>query len=171
MSRASGLVPRLPGAVVALGVLLAVGEAWWLLHWIETAGTSRRRLKNCRHELGELAALAPPLTARMADTREAELERSRRLFRRLSAELRGSDDWRACVSENSDSMTRSEAYFGLVSFVERMEQRAREQGVEVRPSAARFGFSAYVTEAPAEPLLKSVHMQRLVAERRLGWLF
>jgi hypothetical protein len=59
---------------------------------------------------------------------------------------------------------RTDAYFDLATYVERMRELARKQEVDVRSEAARFGFAAYANEGPVVDHIEPVFRQRQIAQ-------
>jgi hypothetical protein len=66
--------------------------------------------------------------------------------------------------------SRTDAYFDIAQFVDRMRGLAAQNDVVVRPEE-RFGFSAYSNEGPEPDLIRPVYRQRRIVEYLLRELF
>jgi hypothetical protein len=66
--------------------------------------------------------------------------------------------------------SRTEAFFDLANFVERMRRQADQAEVGIRPEE-RFGFSAFTNEGPGPDQMQAVYRQRRIMEELLNSLF
>lgn len=66
--------------------------------------------------------------------------------------------------------TRTDAFFDIASFVDRMRAAAEEAQIQISEDE-RFGFTIYTNEGPDPELIRPVYRQRRIVEYLLGNLF
>jgi len=155
-------------ATLVLAALVVPGEIWFLHGRIVAARAAALRLEQFARESAHLLGAAPAPTPAVAAAVEADLARAGRVHAEMQAGLSGSGQW---SDDARVPAARTDAYFELAAFVERMRELARRNDVAVRPEAARFGFAAHVNEAPELARVAAVFRQRLMAEFLLEALF
>lgn len=149
---------------LAVCTLLALAE---LALTYERWAASREAVKDLaqrKADLGGMATLLPPPTRDVARTIEADLAKAVASLAAMQAELKGRGPAGERLRTAKVPVARTDAYFDLATFVERTRELARKNEVEVRPEAARFGFSAYANVGPDERHIEPVFRQRLVAQ-------
>lgn len=143
-------------------VLIGLGELWWIHdRWSATRATAAQVVEK-QAQLEAMREVTPPPTRETAAAIEADLERAQRALAAMQEELKGraADRWLAAKVPAA----RTDAYFDLATFVERMRELARRNDVDVRPEAARFGFAAHTHEGPDADRIEPVFRQRQVAQ-------
>ncbi len=151
------------GSIVAAAILLAEVASGLDRH--EARQTAREDLRRRQDEWLQLAGRRPPPTREVANTLAADEEEARRTVAQTEAALAGGASHVRTAMAGNDPGSRTDAYFELAAFGERMRELARSLGVTVAPDAAHFGFSAYANEAPAAGHLAAVFRQRVVGEQ------
>lgn len=123
-----------------------------------------KRLEQRRIELEGMAQLTPPPTREVAAAIELDLAKAQKSLAAMQAELTG----KGAVAEKFRSAkvpaARTDSFFDLAAFVERMREISEKNGVEIRPEAARFGYARYVNEGPETDRIEPIFRQRQVAE-------
>mgnify|MGYP000965560665 CR=1 FL=1 len=150
--------------------LVAVGELALIYERYSASREAAKRLEQRRVELEGMAQLTPPPTREVAASIEADLAKAQKSLAAMQSELTGRGPAAERMREAKVPAARTDSYFDIATFVERMREMADKNGVEVRPEAARFGFSHYVNEGPETERIEPVFRQRLVAEYVLGAL-
>ena len=149
---------------VTVLTLLALGEIALIYErWSETRAVAKK-LEQRKAELQAMAQLTPPPAREVAAAIEADLAKAQQSLASMQTELKG----RGAAAERLRSAklpaARTDAYFDLATFVERMREIARKQEVDVRPEAARFGFAAFANEGPTQDHIEAVFRQRQIAQ-------
>jgi hypothetical protein len=106
----------------------------------------------------------PPPTRDVAKSIEADLARAEQALAAMEAELKGRGPAAERLRNAKVPAARTDAYFDLATFVERMRDTARKHDVDLKPEAARFGFAAYANEGPDTDHIEPVFRQRQVAQ-------
>lgn len=151
------------------GVVM-VGELALIYERFAASREAARRLEQRKGELGGMAQLTPPPTREIAATIEADLTKAQKSLAAMQAELTGHGPAAERLRDAKVPAARTDSYFDLATFVERMRELADKQGVEIRSEAARFGFSKYANEGPEADRIEPVFRQRLIAEYVVGAL-
>jgi hypothetical protein len=141
-----------------------VGEVAFIYERFAASREAARRLEQRKVELEAMSQLQPPPTREVAATIEADLAKAQRSLAAMQGELTGRGPAAERIRTAKIPTARTDAFFDLAAFVERMRTLAETSGVEVRPEAARFGFSAYANEGPEADRIEPVFRQRQVAE-------
>ena len=144
--------------------VLALGEGWCMFERWSAAREAAATLRRKQTELRDLANLAPPPTRPVARAIEADLARGQHALETMQAELQGHGPAAERFRTARPPAARTDAYFDLATFVERMRALAKKQDVELKPEAARFGFATYANEGPEADRIAAVFHQRLVAQ-------
>lgn len=152
--------PVFAASLLVLGLTVLVeagliGERW------AAARAVRKRLEGVGRELRALAALAPAPTPENAARIEADLGRARQERAALQADLAPPAPEASRQFSRPVPARRPDAFFDLADFVESTRARARQAGVLLRADE-RFGFSAYVHEAPEAGQIAAVFRERVV---------
>jgi len=154
-----------------MAVLLAgIGvEAWWLR-------SIRNRERQLEQEIGVRITEIERLHRQRPAPNEANLRAVRRDFnanaRVLATMLQvlnvtGPEDLEYFAGE---PQTRTDAFFDIATFIDRMRTAALEAGISMREDE-RFGFAEYIHEGPEPELIRPVYRQRRIVEYLLGKLF
>jgi hypothetical protein len=133
----------------------------------EAAGRLERR----KTELAAMEQLTPPPTREVATAIEADLARAKQSLASMHSELTGRGPAAERIRSAKVPAARTDSYFDLATFVERTRELAEKNGIELRPEAARFGFSNYANEGPEVDRIEPVFRQRQIAEYLLQSLF
>lgn len=171
MNRAVDNLRRHPG--LSLGAVL-LGAALLGLGWgvyasrLEMLRTEQRLIRLEREWTGfqRNEAVADPSAVTTLQTR-VDHEAARREV--LQAALRGGETGRAW-REAKPPIVRTDAYFDLAAFVERMRAAAREAGVGIR-AEEQFGFADYRGAGPEPEHIAVVFRQRQMLDHLLSQLF
>ncbi len=150
--------------------VVAVGELALIYERYTASRDAAKRLAQREVEQESMAQLTPPPTREVAAAIEADLSKAQKSLAAMQAELTGRGPAAERLRESKAPVARTDAYFDLATFVERMRELAEKNGVEVRPEAARFGFSKYVNEGPEVERIEPVFRQRQMAEYVLSAL-
>jgi hypothetical protein len=134
------------------------------------ARESAAKLRRKRAELTMMADVAPPPTREVAAAVAADLVRAKQVLGELRSALESRGQVFERMQKAKAPAARTDAYFDLATFVERMTELTRKAQVDVYPEAARFGFAAYATEAPEQDRLEQVFRQRQVMQHLLELL-
>ncbi len=157
---------RQPTGFAALIALLALGGAglgWWGYAERKAALAAERRVELKYRELRSLAKLTPALTEDMAEKIAGAVKQAEQLRTALQVELRGGDGAGGLMAAVRIPVTRTDAYFDLASFVEKMRERAHALDVALKEDE-RFGFAEYAHDGPEITLIPAVFRQRIVTE-------
>jgi hypothetical protein len=144
--------------------LLVAGELALIYERFAASRDAAKRLEQRRVELQGMAELTPPPTREVAAAVETDLAKAQRALASMQGELKGHGPAAERIHSAKLPAARTDAYFDLATFVERMRESARKHEVEVRSEAARFGFAAYANEGPALDHVEPVFRQRLIAQ-------
>lgn len=155
---ASGLV---------LCALVALGELGFLYERYSASREAAARLQQRKAELASMEQLAPPPTRAVAAAVEADLAKARASLAAMQAELKGRGPAAERIRAAKVPAARTDSFFDLATYMERMRELAEKNGVEVRPEASRFGFLQYANEGPETDRIEPVFRQRQIAEHLL----
>jgi hypothetical protein len=151
-------------AALAAAALLAAGEGWCIYERATAARRALADLARQRAQLQAVADLVPAPTRENATAVEADLARVQRTLSAMQAELTGRGPAAERLRQATVPASRTDAFFDLATFVEKMRTLAKNQNVNIRPEAARLGFAAYTNEGPETDRVAAVFRQRLVAQ-------
>jgi hypothetical protein len=144
--------------------LLALGEIALIYErWAETRAVAKK-LEQRKAELQAMTQLTPPPEREVATAIEADLAKAQQALTSMQTELKGKGAAAERLRTAKLPAARTDAYFDLATFVERMRELARKAEVDVRPEAARFGFAAFANEGPAQDHIEAVFRQRQIAQ-------
>ncbi|MBM3852848.1 MAG: hypothetical protein FJ399_06795 [Verrucomicrobia bacterium] len=149
---------------ISVCTVIALGEVAFVYERFAASREAARRLAQRKVEHEGMAQLLPPPTREVAATIEADLAKAQRSLAAMQGELTGRGPAAERLRSAKVPTARTDAFFDLAAFVERMRALAETSGVEVRPEAARFGFSAYANEGPETDRIEPVFRQRQVTE-------
>lgn len=155
--------PVFVGALTLCGAL-ALGEGYLIFERWSASRAAAKKLEQRTNDLYEMGNLIPPPTLTVAEAIEADLARAERALESMQTELKGRGPTAERLKTAKVPAARTDAYFDLATYVERMRELARKNGVAIRSEAARFGFSAYANEAPETERIEPVFRQRQVAQ-------
>ncbi len=151
-------------AALTLCALLVLGEGWLIYDRWEASRAAAKKLVQKEAELMAMRDLTPVPTRPVATAIEADLARAQRAVAAMQAELKGRGPAAERLASAKIPAARTDAYFDLATFVEKTREFAKKNDVEIRPEAARFGFSLYANEGPKEDRIPAVFHQRQVVQ-------
>ncbi len=155
--------PWFSGALTACA-LVVLGEGWCIYERWSASREAAVTLGKKQAELQAMGGLTPPPTRGVATAIESDLARAQRALAAMQAELKGKGPAAERLRTAKVPTARTDAYFDLATFVEKTRELAKSNDVEVRPEAARFGFSRYANEGPETERIESVFHHRLIAQ-------
>lgn len=155
--------PLFIGALTLCGAV-ALGECYLIFERWSASRAAARKLVQRTNDLGDMANALPPPRLKVAEAIEEDLGRAERALAAMQAELKGKGPLAEKLRAAKVPAARTDSYFDLATYVERMRELARRNGVAIRSEAARFGFSAYANEAPETERIEPVFRQRQVAQ-------
>ena len=144
--------------------LVAMGELAFLYERYSTSREAAVRLRQWRDELAATEQLAPPPTRAVAAVIEGDLAKARAALAAMQSELRGRGPAGEKIRLAKVPAARTDSFFDLATYMERMRELAEKNGVEVRPEAAKFGFAQYANEGPETDRIEPVFRQRQIVE-------
>lgn len=144
--------------IVALGELYLTYERWSSLR------AATKKLEERQAELGNMGSLMPPPSRPVAKAIEDDLARAEVALTSMQAELKGRGPIVEKFRGAKVPAARTDAYFDLATYVEKMRELARKNDVAVSLDAARFGFAAYANEGPEADRIEPVFRQRQILE-------
>lgn len=151
-------------AALAVCGLVALGECWCIFERWSASREAAVALRKKTQELQAMGGLTPAPTRETAKAIEGDLARALRALGSMQGELKGRGPSAERMRTAKVPSARTDAYFDLATFVEKTREMARAHDVELRPEAARFGFSLYANEGPEVERIASVFHQRQVAQ-------
>lgn len=150
--------------VLTLCALLVVGEGWLIFDQVMASRDADRKLVNKQAELVAMRDLTPVPSRQVATAIEGDLARAQKAVTVMQAELKGHGPAAEQLAAAKPPTARTEAYFDLATLVEKTRELAKKNDVEIRPEAARLGFSLYANEGPKEDRIPAVFHQRQVIQ-------
>lgn len=99
----------------------------------------------------------------------ANLAEAEAALEAMRASLRGTGDTGRLLAQPPPA-SRTDAFFEIATFVERMREKAAVAEVAIRADE-RFGFASHINEGPELGAIPTVHRQRLVIGYLLDTLF
>ncbi|MFZ9747294.1 MAG: hypothetical protein ACO3G4_11755 [Opitutaceae bacterium] len=155
-----------PGFAIGLTVcgLVAAGQiALGVERWFASRSEASR-LQQRRAELEGVGQLQPAPTREVAVAIEADLARAQAALAAMRTELSGQPAAVEKLRAAKVPTARTDAFFDLATYVERVREAAAKAGVQLRPEAARAGFAQYANEGPETDRIEPVFRQRQLAE-------
>lgn len=150
--------------VLTICGVLALGELALTYERFAASRAAAKRLAQRKEELQGMAALTPPPTREVAAAIEQDLTKAQAALASMQSELKGRGPAAERLHSAKVPAARTDAYFDLATFVEKMRESAKKHDVEIRPEAARFGFAAYANEGPVQEHIEPVFRQRQIAQ-------
>jgi hypothetical protein len=145
-------------------VVLALAEGALIYERWSASRQAAVRLEQRKAELQAMAELTPPPTREVATAIEADLTKAQKALASMQAELKGRGPAAERIHNAKLPAARTDAYFDLATFVEKMRELAKKNDVEVREQASRFGFAAFANEGPVQEHIEPVFRQRQIAQ-------
>ena len=130
-------------AALSVGGLIALGEGGWIFERWRASRDAAVTLEKKKNELHAMGALAPAPSRAVATAIEADLARAQRALETMQGELKGRGPAAERLRTAKVPAARTDAYFDLATFVEKMRELAKTQDVTLKPEAARLGFARY----------------------------
>lgn len=161
-----------PGFAIGLTLcgLVAAGEiALGVERWLASRAEATR-LQQRRAELEGMGQLNPAPTREVAAAIEADLARAQAALAAMKTELSGQSAAVEKLRAAKVPAARTDAFFDLATYVERVKEAAAKAGVQLRPEAARAGFAQYANEGPETDRIEPVFRQRQLAEHLMNLL-
>ena len=161
-----------PGFAIGLTLcgLVAAGEiALGVERWMASRAEATR-LQQRRAELEGMGQLNPAPTRAVSSAIEADLARAQAALAAMRTELSGQATAAEKLRAAKVPAARTDAFFDLATYVERVKEAAAKAGVQLRPEAARAGFAQYANEGPEVERIEPVFRQRQLAEHLLTLL-
>lgn len=150
--------------VLTLCSALALGELFLIYERWSASRAAAKTLQEREQQLAEMANTIPPPSREVAAAIEEDLVRAQRALASMQAELKGRGPTAEKLRAAKVPTARTDAFFDLASYVERMRDLARKNQVAVRAEASRFGFAAYANEGPEVARIEPVFRQRQIAQ-------
>lgn len=155
--------PLFIGALTLCGVL-ALGEGYLIYERWSAMRKAEAKLRQHENDLGAMASVMPPPSRPVAKAIEEDLARAEAALISMRSELKG----RGAIVEKMRTAkaptARTDAYFDLATYVEKMRELARKNEVAIHVEASRFGFAAYANEGPEADRIEAVFRQRQVIQ-------
>lgn len=152
--------------IVAGGVVLLEAVAlFWSYGLLQK---EERRARNLARDFRSMSQVSPSPTEAVALQVAADATAYEREVVRLETALSGG----AFAQELSEAEVpdeRTDAYFDLVAYAEKLRILARQRGVQIE-AEEYFGFSEYAKEGPKEKQIPTVFRERQLLERVLSML-
>lgn len=155
--------PLFVGALTLCGAI-ALGEGYLIYERWATGRAATKKLQEREAQLMEMANTIPPPSREVATAIEEDLARAQRALASMQSELKGRGATAERLRAAKVPTARTDAYFDLATYVERMRDLAKKNGVAVRGEASRFGFASYANEGPEAERIEPVFRQRQVAQ-------
>jgi hypothetical protein len=161
-----------PGFAIGLtvcGLVAAGGISLGVERWMASRAEATR-LQQRRAELEGVGQVNPAPTREVAAAIEADLARAQAALAAMKTELSGQPAAVEKLRAVKVPAARTDAFFDLATYVERVKEAAAKAGVQLRPEAARAGFAQYANEGPETDRIEPVFRQRQLAEHLLNLL-
>jgi hypothetical protein len=150
--------------VLTLCGLLALGELALTYERFTASRAAEKKLRDQTAELQGMSALTPPPTREVATAIEADLAKAKAALASMQTELKGRGPAAERLRSAKAPAARTDSYFDLATYVEKMRDLARKNDVDIRPEAAQLGFASYAKEPPEAERIEPVFRQRQVAQ-------
>jgi len=145
--------------------LLALAEIGLIVERWSASRSLAKKLVQRQHDLAAMRDVMPPPTRDVAKIIESDLSRAQEALQAMQAELKGRGPAAERLRTAKAPASRTESYFDLAQYVERMRAAARKNEVLIGADAARFGFAAHANQGPEhDELIEPVFRQRLIAQ-------
>lgn len=151
-------------AGITVCVLIALVELGLLYERWAASREGAVKLVQRKQELFNMREVVPPPKREIAKAIESDLAQAQQALAAMQAELKGRGPAAERLRSAKVPAARTDAYFDLATYVEKMRELARKHEVEIRPEAARFGFATHANEGPDVDHIEPVFRQRLVAQ-------
>ena len=151
-------------AALTLCALLVLGELAFTYERYAAWRGAEKKLRDQTNELQGMSALTPPPTREVATAIETDLAKAQASLAAMQNELKGHGPAAERLRTAKVPAARTDAYFDLATFVEKMRELAKKNDIVVRPEAARFGFEVYKNEGPELDRIEPVFRQRQIAQ-------
>ncbi|HEY1108718.1 MAG TPA: Amuc_1100 family pilus-like protein, partial [Opitutaceae bacterium] len=155
--------PVFVGALTLCGAL-ALGELYLIYERWSTMRAASAKLQQNQNDLANMASVIPPPSRDVAQAIEADLARAEAALVSMRAELKGKGTAVEKMRATKVPAARTDAYFDLATYVEKMRELARKNDVAIHVEASRFGFASYTNEGPEADRIESVFRQRQVIQ-------
>ena len=155
--------PVFVGALTLFGVI-ALAEAGLIYERWSASRAAEAKLAQRQADLAGMGSLMPAPTREIAAEIETDLARAQRALAAMQGELKGRGPAAEKLRSAKVPAARTDSFFDLATYTERMRELARKHEVRIRPDAARFGFAAYANEAPEAERLEPVFRQRQITQ-------
>ncbi len=154
-------------ALIVAGVVVLLEGAGLFLS-IGSTQKEERRERNLSRDFTSMSQVTPAPIEAVARKVEAEVAAYEGKVLRLETMLSGGALAKQ-MSEEAVPEERTDAYFNLVSYTERLRTLARLHAVQIEPEEY-FGFSEYAKEGPPKKQIGKVFRERQILERVLSML-
>lgn len=151
-------------AVLALCGLLVLGELALTYERYRAWRAAEKNLRDQTAELQGMASLVPPPKRDVATAIESDLAKAKAALESMQNELKGHGPAADRLRTAKVPTARTDAYFDLATFVEKMRELAKKNEIDVRPDAANFGFAIYAKDPPEQERIEPVFRQRQIAQ-------
>jgi hypothetical protein len=149
---------------LSICALIALAEIGLIYERFMATRKAAKTLAQRKADLETMKAFTPPPSREIATAIEADLAKAQAALASMQSELKG----KAAVVEKLRAAkvpaARTDAYFDIATYVERMRELAKKNEVDVRPEAARFGYAVYANEGPELERIEAIFRQRQVAQ-------
>lgn len=154
-------------ALIVAGVLVLLEGVVLFLSY-GSLQSEARRVRNLERDFRSMSQVSPSPTESVAQKVEVHVAAYEREVLRLEMALSRGELTKE-LSEEAVPRERTDAYFDLVSYTERLRTMARRHAVQIVTEES-FGFSEYAKEGPAKKLIEKVFRERQILERVLSML-
>lgn len=151
-------------AVLTACGLLALAEGYGIYERYTASVAAEKKLKQKLGELQQMGDLNPAPTRTNAAAIEADLDRAKRALAAMQTELSGRGPAADRLHNTRVPAARTDAFFDLATYMEKMRALAHAQDVDVRPEANAFGFGVYTHAGPVAGRIAEVFHQRQIAQ-------
>jgi hypothetical protein len=151
-------------AGISLCGLLALAELGFTYERYAAWRGAEKKLRDQTNELQGMSSLMPPPTRDVATAIEADLAKAQASLAAMQNELKGHGAAAERLRAAKAPTARTDAYFDLATFVEKMHELAKKNDIVVKSEAARFGFEIYKNEGPELDRVEPVFRQRQIAQ-------
>lgn len=152
--------------IVAGVVVLLEGVALFLSY--ASLQKEELRERNLSRDFRSMSQVSPSPSEAVARSVKADVAAYEGEVLCLEAALSGGATAKE-LDEEAVPRERTDAYFDLVSYTERLRTMARRHAVQIEMEES-FGFSEYAKEGPAKKLIGKVFRERQILERALSLL-
>jgi hypothetical protein len=156
-------------SILAAIVAVVAAEVWFLLGQRAKETELEARLDRQVLEIESLQRRVPGPSDQNLRAALDDLDQNKVVLTTMLRHLNvvGADELEYFEGEPA---TRTDAYFDIAQFVDRMRSAATEANVSLK-EGENFGFSSYTNEGPEAGLIRPVYRQRRIVEYLLRALF